>query len=104
VTEAAGPGQERTRAHVRITGRVQGVGFRFAVAREARARGVTGWVRNLETGQVEAVFEGAPEAVSSLVAWCRAGPPGAWVRDVACITDEPPEGFAVFEIRVTTFG
>jgi acylphosphatase len=93
-----------TRAHVLVSGRVQGVGFRYSAAREARRRLVGGWVRNLDTGQVEAVFEGPRDAVEEMVAWCREGPPGAWVRDVSVVRDEPPEGLRQFETRPTVYG
>ena len=62
-----------------VHGRVQGVGFRLAVARAARTRGVAGWVRNRPDGTVEAQFEGDEEAVASLVGFCRDGPRGAEV-------------------------
>ena len=93
-----------TRAHVVVSGRVQGVGFRFSTVDEARSRGVAGWVRNLDSGQVEAVFEGPHEVVEEMVAWCREGPPGAWVRDVSVVRDEPPEGLGEFEARPTGYG
>jgi acylphosphatase len=69
-----------TRRRVTVQGRVQGVGFRFAVARAARSRDVAGWVRNRPDGTVEAVFEGESEAVESLVRACREGPGGAEVE------------------------
>ncbi len=94
----------RARAHVKISGHVQGVGFRFAVVEAARRQRVAGWVRNLDTGQVEAVFEGPRPNVEALVEWCRDGPPGAWVRDVWTGWDEPPEGLHTFEVRPTGYG
>ena len=72
-----------------IHGRVQGVGFRYATIERARSRGVAGWVRNNGDGSVEAVFEGEPEAVESLVAWCRRGPSGARVEDVSVEMETP---------------
>jgi acylphosphatase len=87
-----------------VTGRVQGVGFRYATLVEATARGLAGWVRNLDTGQVEAVFEGNPDDVRAMVAWCREGPDGAWVRDMRVQSDEPLEGLDSFEARSTGFG
>jgi acylphosphatase len=92
------------RAHVRITGRVQGVGFRYATFDEARGRNLRGWVRNLDTGAVEAVFEGTRLAVENMLRWCADGPPGAYVRDVTVDWDEPPEHVSTFEIRRTGFG
>lgn len=92
---------EWTRAHVRLAGRVQGVGFRYATAEEARRRRLTGWVRNLDSGGVEAVFEGLRASVQDMLRWCNQGPPGAYVRDLHVAWDEPPERFASFEIRGT---
>jgi len=92
------------RAHVRIAGRVQGVGFRYSTFDEARRRGLRGWVRNLDSGDVEAVFEGARPAVESMLRWCTEGPPGAFVRHVNVEWDEPPEGLVAFQIRRTGYG
>ncbi|MCH6588225.1 MAG: acylphosphatase [Proteobacteria bacterium] len=63
------------RVRVVISGRVQGVWFRGWTVDEATARGLSGWVRNRRDGTVEAVFEGAPEAVDAMVEACRTGPP-----------------------------
>lgn len=78
-------------------GFVQGVGFRFAVERAARSRGVAGWVRNQPDGTVEAVFEGEPEDVEALVAFCREGPRGADVERVD-VASESPDGLAGFRV------
>jgi acylphosphatase len=86
------------RRRVIVSGYVQGVGFRYAVARAAQTRGVAGWVRNRPDGTVEAVFEGEPDAVESLVYLCREGPRGAEVER-ADVADEQPEGLVRFEIR-----
>ncbi|HEU5476348.1 MAG TPA: acylphosphatase [Gaiellaceae bacterium] len=85
------------RRHVLVYGFVQGVGFRFAVEREASSRGVAGWVRNRLDGAVEAVFEGEPEDVEALVAFCRKGPRGAEVRRVE-VAAESAEGLAGFRV------
>jgi acylphosphatase len=61
----------------------------MAAAERARARGVAGWVRNNGDGTVEAVFEGRPDAVESLVAWCRRGPSGARVDEVVVEMEAP---------------
>jgi acylphosphatase len=87
----------RVRRHVWASGRVQGVWFRDSCAREATAVGLAGSVRNLPDGRVEAVFEGSPEAVEALVAWCRVGPPGARVRDLET-RDELPTGETGFRV------
>jgi acylphosphatase len=83
------------RSHVIVHGRVQGVFFRYSCQREARSAGVSGWVRNLDDGTVEAVFEGRPQDVDYLVAWCRKGPPAARVSAVD-VTKERPEGLRGF--------
>lgn len=70
------------RAHALISGKVQGVWYRDATQKEAERQGVTGWVRNLDDGRVEAVFEGESSAVDAMVAWCNEGPPNARVADV----------------------
>jgi acylphosphatase len=79
------------RRHVLVEGRVQGVCFRMDTCREAGRLKLTGWVRNLPDGRVEAVFEGAPAAVDEMVAWCHHGPPSAVVRHVA-VRPEPWRG------------
>ncbi|MDQ5986950.1 MAG: Acylphosphatase [Syntrophus sp. SKADARSKE-3] len=63
------------RLHVVISGRVQGVNFRAYTKRTAVSLGLTGWVKNLASGQVESVFEGPDQAVGSMLAWCHEGPP-----------------------------
>ena len=86
------------RRHVVVYGQVQGVGFRYAVARAASSRGVAGWVRNRPDGTVEAVFEGDPDAVESLERLCREGPRGAVVTGVD-VEEETAEGLLGFEVR-----
>jgi acylphosphatase len=68
--------------HLRIAGRVQGVGFRYFVERKANELGVTGWVRNRHDGSVEAMVQGTPEAVEAMIAAARQGPRAAIVTDV----------------------
>ena len=70
------------RAHVFVSGIVQGVFFRQKTRQQAQSRGVTGWVRNLDDGRVEAVFEGEENDVKALVDFCRNGPRGAVVTGV----------------------
>ena len=85
------------RAHVRVHGSVQGVFFRVETRDRARSLGISGWVRNLRDGAVEAVFEGPEERVESMVEWCRRGPAGARVQSVDVDWEDPvrEEGFAV---------
>jgi len=78
-------------------GLVQGVFFRDTTRRQAVRRGLGGWVRNLPDGTVEAVFEGNPEAVEALIAFCREGPRGAYVERVE-VSEEEPEGLDAFEV------
>ena len=85
--------------HLRILGRVQGVGFRYHTQREARRRGVAGWVRNRIDGSVEAVFHGENDAVDALVDWARHGPSNAKVTDVQVSTATGE--YASFEQRPT---
>lgn len=87
------------RAHVVISGRVQGVFFRATTRDEALQRGLAGWVRNLPGSQVEAVFEGEEEAVKSVIEWCHEGPPFAAVRRVEVTWEEPTGEFEGFSIR-----
>ena len=70
---------------LRITGRVQGVGFRYAMQSEAARRGLSGWVRNRRDGSVEALAIGEPDMVAALVEHCRRGPPAARVEGVEAV-------------------
>jgi len=81
-----------------VHGRVQGVFFRDTMRRLAQSRGVAGWVTNRPDGAVEAVFEGEPEDVESMLSFCREGPRGAIVERVEVIEEEP-EGLSGFAIR-----
>jgi acylphosphatase len=65
-----------------VRGRVQGVGFRYAMVDAAERHGVAGWVRNRRDGTVEAFVQGEPAAVDAITAWCRRGPPAARVDAV----------------------
>lgn len=87
------------RVHVTIDGHVQGVFFRDRTQRQANARGVAGWVRNLPDGRVEAVFEGEESAVQQLVAWCHQGPPNAYVTGVDSRAEVATGEFRTFSIR-----
>jgi acylphosphatase len=68
--------------HVMVRGRVQGVGYRYFVEREAQLRDLEGWVRNRRDGSVEAVFSGSADAVTAMIAACRRGPSSARVDAV----------------------
>ena len=85
--------------HLLISGRVQGVGFRYSMLAEARRLGVTGWVRNRRDGTVEAVVDGDPAAVAAMVKWANTGPPGARVAGVA--VGDAAGQFADFESKPT---
>ena len=86
------------RAHVHVHGAVQGVFFRIETRDRARSMGVSGWVRNLPDGAVEAVFEGEDARVDSMIAWSRRGPAGADVDDVD-VAWEDPQGEAGFAVK-----
>jgi acylphosphatase len=86
--------------HVIVEGRVQGVGFRAFVEREARARGLRGWVRNRSDGSVEAVFSGEEEDVQSMIVACHRGPRMSLVRDVKT-APHPPGDWKGFEVWPT---
>lgn len=77
------PTTDHARVAVRVSGRVQGVGFRYATVDTAEALGVTGWVRNTHDGAVELVAEGTAARLQELIAWCWRGPAGARVSTVA---------------------
>lgn len=86
------------RRHVVAHGRVQGVFFRDSTSDRARSLGVAGWVTNRRDGAVEAVFEGDPDAVESMVRYVREGPGRADVAEVE-VSEEDPEGLSGFEVR-----
>lgn len=90
--------KSKVRAHVWVSGRVQGVFFRLETERKAREHGVCGWVRNLEDGRVEAIFEGEEGAVRALTAWAASGPPMAYVDHLE-VRWEDPGGEAAFTVR-----
>jgi acylphosphatase len=89
----------KTRAHIFIRGRVQGVFFRSETVYEAKKHGVTGWVRNLPDDRVEAVFEGEEEVVKRLLEFCRRGPPGAKVAGADVTWQNYSGEFKDFEIK-----
>lgn len=90
---------EQKRAHVHISGRVQGVGFRWNTQAMAQRLELAGWVRNLWNGQVEAVFEGPADAVEKAVSWCRHGDPPARVQNVKVNYETPSGDLKYFRIK-----
>ncbi|GKZ12240.1 acylphosphatase [Haladaptatus sp. T7] len=89
---------DRTRAHVFVSGKVQGVYYRANTRDTAQGKGLDGWVQNLSDGRVEAVFEGPESEVEEMVEWCHTGSPAADVDDVT-VTYASPEGEDGFRIR-----
>ena len=87
------------RAHVYVTGMVQGVFFRVRTAELANHLGLSGWVRNLYDGRVEAIFEGEEEKVEEAIEFCRRGPRGAQVSNLDVKREEWTGGFQRFTIR-----
>jgi acylphosphatase len=90
--------EDRIRRRLVVHGRVQGVFFRDSVRSCAQANGVAGWIENCNDGSVEAVLEGAPDAVEKVLAFARSGPQQAHVDEVE-VGDEKPEGLSGFAIR-----
>ena len=89
----------KVRAHVFVSGRVQGVFFRSETRHEAKKRGVKGWIRNVRDGRVEAVFEGEKDAVKKLIEFCKRGPSGAGVTHVDVKWESYTGEFEDFQIR-----
>jgi acylphosphatase len=89
----------KVRAHIFVSGRVQGVFFRVETRYEAMKRNVAGWVRNTYGGRVEAIFEGEREDVEKLIEFCRKGPPGARVTKIDVQWEEYTGEFKSFKIR-----
>jgi acylphosphatase len=90
--------EDRIRAHVFVSGTVQGVRYRASTRDAARQREVAGWVRNLDDGRVEAVFEGSEESVEGMIEWCHTGSAMASVDDVD-VSYEDPGGESGFRVR-----
>jgi acylphosphatase len=88
----------RARRHLRIDGRVQGVGFRASATHHMLELGLHGYARNTAAGEVEVVVEGEPEALDAFAAWCRIGPRLAHVTRVS-VREEEPEGLSGVEVR-----
>jgi len=89
---------QKVRVHVFISGRVQGVFFRSQTRREAKKIGITGWIKNLADGRVEAVFEGEEKQIKTMIEWARKGPLFAKVNGIEFEYEEPSEELSDFEI------
>jgi len=87
------------RVHIYVSGRVQGVFYRSNTRKRALELGLTGWVRNLPDGLVEAVVEGEEDQVDKLVLWCRRGPPSAVVTGLEVEREAPTGEFETFRVR-----
>ncbi len=90
---------EQKRAHAYVSGEVQGVFFRDSAREEAERRGLSGWVKNLPDGRVEAVFEGPADGVEEMVRWCEEGPPGASVENAESEMGGAEGDLSGFEVR-----
>lgn len=90
---------EKLRAHIFVSGLVQGVFFRSYTAKKAKELGLTGWVRNLQDGRVEAIFEGEKENIQKMIEWAKKGPSSAEVDGVEFNCQEYKDEFKDFEIK-----
>jgi acylphosphatase len=90
---------DRERAHVYVSGQVQGVFFRDSARQKAGELGLAGWVKNLPDGRVEVLVEGPPEKVREMIRWCQEGPPHATVEDVDTEIEESDDELDGFEVR-----
>lgn len=91
--------EEKNRAHIFVSGRVQGVFFREKTQKKAQKLGITGWVKNLTDNRVEAVFEGEKEQVEAMVNWAKKGPILAKVNGIEVEWQKYQAEFNNFEIR-----
>ena len=94
-------GRMNRRAHLVVSGRVQGVWFRASTKEQAERLGLTGWVRNRRNGDVEILAEGNEEALAEFLAWCRRGPRGAEVAKVDVSYEDDNGDFSRFDIAAT---
>ena len=90
---------DRTRARVRVSGRVQGVFFRDSTREKAQDLGLSGYVKNNPDGDVETIFEGPKDAVEEMILWCWQGPPHASVENVDADYEPPGDDLTGFEVR-----
>ena len=87
-----------TRVHVFVSGKVQGVFFRSSTKDMAKKLCLSGWVRNLDDGRVEAVFEGEEEAIEKMLEWCQAGPEYAKVTGIEVVAEHYKGEFNEFKL------
>jgi acylphosphatase len=90
---------KKNRAHLTISGHVQGVWYRGSTKQQADDLGLTGWVRNCKAGQVEIIVEGADVAIDKLISWCRTGPSTARVTDIQIDFDDYRGEFVGFSVK-----
>jgi acylphosphatase len=90
---------DRERAHVYVSGQVQGVFFRDSAREKAEQLGLAGWVKNLPDGRVEALFEGPSDRVREMVRWCKEGPSHAEVEDVDADFEPARGDLTSFEVQ-----
>jgi acylphosphatase len=93
------PTPERASVTARVSGRVQGVGFRWSAVREAERLGLAGWVRNEEDGTVACFCEGAKDDLERYLEWLNRGPPGAYVTDVVVHWSEYDGSYGGFSVE-----
>lgn len=91
---------EKVRAHIFVSGFVQGVFFRAETRGKAQELNINGWVRNTKDGKVEAVFEGERDGVEKIIEWAKRGPPPAVVKKVDVVWEEYKDDFKNFELRL----
>lgn len=85
--------------HLKIQGRVQGVGYRYSTHKKATSLQLKGWVRNCSDGSVEALFQGEPPSIEEIIRWCHHGPSGAIVHEIQAQVLSNEELFQEFSIR-----
>jgi acylphosphatase len=93
------PDADTRRLHAFVSGRVQGVGYRWRAVEEATRLALTGWVRNLADGRVELLAEGEASDLEALLRWARNGPPASRVDDLEIRYETPTREFTRFEAR-----
>lgn len=89
----------KKRAHVFVSGRVQGVFFRQNALKKAKTLGISGWIKNTEDGRVEAIIEGEEEKINTMIEWLKVGPPLARVKNIEVFWEKVGEEFWDFEIK-----